>query len=169
MEIIKFKVTTDLADSVNFLGKLTNKLQSPEPLMNSIAEIIAKDIEDCFENERDPNGSPWAELAPSTIAARQRKKQTPIRKLRASEKGIESIRVVPFRDTVRVMYGAGKEEYMKYHRTGTDRMPKRDFIPSEADIERSTKIRQAVTDYFNPSLRQFARREIVRTSKLFQA
>ena len=136
--------------SLRTLEEIAFRVVNAAPLMNEIGSIIYDQIIDSFENERDASdGSPWAELAPSTIQARQRRGYTPITKLRASGRGERAITLSIASNTVRIEIGSDGS-YMQYHREGTRRMPKRDFIPSADWIEKSPKILEAVMRHINP-------------------
>ena len=132
------------------LEEIAFRVVHAEPLMNKIGDIVYDLIADNFEGEHDSNGSPWADLAPSTIKARTRKGYTPITKLRASGKGERAITLSIASNTLRIEYGGGGTDYMQYHRSGTSKMPKRDFIPSEQNIERNKAIADAVARHVNP-------------------
>lgn len=137
--------------SLGFLEEIAFRVVHVEPLMNQIGDIITDQIIDSFEHERDASdGSPWAELAPSTIKARTRRGYTPITKLRASGKGERAINLSIASNTIRIEYGGNGTDYMQYHREGTSKMPRREFIPSVDWIEKSPKIREAVMRYINP-------------------
>ena len=135
--------------SLRTLEEIAFRVVNAAPLMNEIGSIIYDQIIDSFENERDASdGSPWAELAPSTIQARQRRGYTPITKLRASGRGERAITLSIASNTVRIEIGSDGS-YMQYHRTGTAKMPKRDFLPSADWIEKSPKILEAVMRHIN--------------------
>ena len=137
--------------SLGFLEEIAFRVVHAEPLMNQIGSIVYDQIIDSFEHERDASdGSPWAELAPSTIKARTRRGYTPITKLRASGKGERAINLSIASNTVRIEYGGNGTDYMSLHRSGTSRMPKRDFLPSVDWIEKSPKILEAVMRHINP-------------------
>ena len=137
--------------SLGVLEEIAFRVVNAAPLMNEIGSIVYDQIIDSFENERDASdGSPWAELAPATIKARERRGYTPITKLRASGKGERAITLSIASNTVRIEYGGDGTEYMALHRTGTSKMPKRDFLPSPDWIEKSPKILEAVMRHINP-------------------
>ena len=136
--------------SLGFLEEIAFRVVNAAPLMNQIGSIVYDQIIDSFEHERDASdGSPWAELTPSTIKARTRRGYTPITKLRASGKGERAINLSIASNTVRIEIGSDGS-YMQYHQTGTSRMPKRDFLPSVDWIEKSPKILEAVMRHINP-------------------
>jgi len=136
--------------SLRTLEEIAFRVVNAAPLMNEIGSIVYDQIIDSFENERDAsNGSPWAELAPSTIQARQRRGYTPITKLRASGRGERAITLSIASNTLRIEIGGGGTEYMQYNREGTRRIPRRDFIPSADWIEKSPKILEAVMRHIN--------------------
>ena len=136
--------------SLRTLEEIAFRVVNAAPLMNEIGSIIYDQIIDSFEHERDAsNGSPWAELAPSTIQSRQRRGYTPITKLRASGRGERAITLSIASNTVRIEIGSDGQ-YMQYHRENNRRLPKRDFIPSVDWIEKSPKIREAVMRHINP-------------------
>ena len=137
--------------SLGVLEEIAFRVVNAAPLMNEIGSIVYDQIIDSFENERDASdGSPWAELAPSTIKARERRGYTPITKLRASGRGERAITLSIASNTVRIEYGGSGTDYMSLHRTGTSKMPKRDFLPSPDWIEKSHKILEAVMRHINP-------------------
>jgi len=137
--------------SLGVLEEIAFRVVNAAPLMNEIGSIIYDQIIDSFENERDASdGSPWAELAPSTIQSRQRRGYTPITKLRASGKGERAITLSIASNTLRIEYGGSGTEYMALHLSGTSKMPRRNFFPSPDWIEKSPKIRDAVMRHINP-------------------
>jgi len=136
--------------SLGVLEEIAFRVVNAAPLMNEIGSIIYDQIIDSFENERDASdGSPWAELAPSTIQARQRRGYTPITKLRASGRGERAITLSIASNTVRIEIGGGGTDYMGLHISGTSKMPRRNFLPSPDWIEKSPKILEAVMRHIN--------------------
>ena len=135
--------------SLGVLEEIAFRVVNAAPLMNEIGSIIYDQIIDSFENERDASdGSPWAELAPSTIQSRQRRGYTPITKLRASGRGERAITLSIASNTLRIEIGSDGS-YMQYHISGTSKMPKRNFLPSADWIEKSPKILEAVLRHLN--------------------
>lgn len=64
-------VAYDDSDVQFKLGLLKSRLADLSPVMRIISGIMADAVEENFENEGHPDR--WPALAPSTIAARQRK------------------------------------------------------------------------------------------------
>ena len=52
------------------LAQLSRDSQDLSPAMEAISEILVASTEDAFENERSPDGTPWAPLADSTLKRR---------------------------------------------------------------------------------------------------
>jgi phage gpG-like protein len=148
-----FKADLQLTEPTEYLQRVARSLAFPDKMMRDVGEVVYDLIADSFDRESEPDGSPWADLAPSTIEQRTKKGLTPIRKLQATGRGERSISIDVKGATVEVRYGANNTEYMQHHRKGSDRLPKRDFIPSERAIERSPTIKKAVEKYINDSLR----------------
>ena len=144
-----FDIDVDDLEVLGVIETLSTKIKYPEPLMRQVGEIVYDAIADAFENEREPGGSPWEKLKESTIKQRTQKGQTPIKKLRATGKGERAISIDVKGDTVIIEYGKDDTGYMRFHRTGTKKMARREFMPSVRWIERSPLIRREIEKYIN--------------------
>lgn len=141
----------EATQAIATLEDLLERYQDPSPLMQAWAEIVKQGLDKWFTQERSPGGQPWAALAPVTVAARIKRGYTPIRILQASGKGRSNIDVQTDRKQVRVYFGGNNTSYMKYHLTGTKRMPARPFLPADKDLKSGDlgkELIQSALDYF---------------------
>lgn len=90
-----------------------------EPL-EEIASFYRDDIKNNFEQERSPDGTPWAQLAPATV---KQKRTSYI--LRETLALFNSVRVVVQSLEVRVLVDAF---YAVFHQEGTSKMAARPFV-----------------------------------------
>lgn len=128
------------------LEKLTGAMQDPRPLLADVQTVIEKNIETNFQREHEPDGSPWSELAPSTLKRRERAGQG-TKKLQASGDGKRSIKV-------KILGSAELEvayiDYMASHQKRTQNTPRRKFMPDAEDFTSgkfSDNIRQKIEEY----------------------
>lgn len=80
-------LTIDLDDSevLARLEELIARMDRPIGFYKEAGDYLREvSIRDNFAKETGPDGTPWAALRPATIARREKRKQTPIRILRAS-------------------------------------------------------------------------------------
>ena len=162
-QFFRAKVDTSQASSV--FGKLAARLQGTDPLLRSYAAILNNYEDGLFEAEQSPSGQPWAKLAPSTIAQRQRKGLTPLKKLQATGKGKSGIRAI-VASGGRVQLTV-REDYLQFNNDGTRRIPSRRFIPSQQEFEAGIlggQIKAATEAYITQGLGGFVKGEIARTS-----
>lgn len=169
-QFFQFDIDTSQIDS--YLGELTLRLQGLDPLYDTIAaDIIQPFIDQRFDTETDPTGTPWAELKPETIRQRQRKGLVPIKKLNATGKGRKNIKVTAESGGVKVSYGDNDTDYMELHNTGTKRMAQRRFVPTPQEIESGEvgrQIQEAAESYLTPGLGRFVKGEIRRTKRILR-
>jgi hypothetical protein len=104
----------------DFMKQLKQTTSKLSPAFRDAGEYMKKETIIQFEKEVDPNGKPWAPLAPATIA----KKKTPF-KLRET--------LVMFNTLFYVANDKGltfgiKDDKYRFHHEGTTRMPARVVI-----------------------------------------
>lgn len=114
----------------DLLSFFMRKVRVPSELMEQIRDRLVENVENNFNTEADPDGSPWAELAPSTVR-QKRLRGLDTRKLRATGKGKQSIKVTVVGESVEVSY----DEHMVHHQHGTRKMPQRKFAPDDRNVE----------------------------------
>ncbi len=120
--------TNFIGDAIAKLRAVRDTISNPTPILQQIAAQYQQQIERSFEGELDPNdNSPWADLSSATLREKQRL-YPGAKKLVRTGKGKQSVRVV-------VKAGGAiaveHEDYMQYPRTGTRKMPKRNFVPEK--------------------------------------
>jgi phage gpG-like protein len=153
----EFDINFEPSQAANFLGALAAKLQGDQ-LLKAIAKGVEAQIQQNFEQEQTPSGTPWKPLAPATIRQRQRKGLVPLKKLKATGRGIKGIRIVIEGQTVKVVVA---QSYMDIHNTGGGRIPQRRWLPTEKEL--SPLIQGVTQAYLAPTLGQFIRSEVART------
>lgn len=127
-----------------------NDLSYVEPLIE-FQKIIAAGEQDAFNGQREPGGSPWAPLKPSTVA---RKGHSRILyetgSLMASLTQIDgpgNINAVSDRGSI---FGTDVE-YAIYHQNGTPKMPARPPVgTNDEDVD---KLCELIADYIVESLK----------------
>lgn len=107
------------------LSKALSELaRVPSQISRSVSARYNQEIQKGFDQGHDPYGKKWANLRPATLAKGRRPPP-----LTATGRGRRGVKAKP-------MQGAGialtsTVSYMKYHRTGTSKMARRDFLPDE--------------------------------------
>jgi phage virion morphogenesis protein len=87
-------ITATLTDeeALARLGELVARMERPEGFYRNVGEhMVDVSVAGAFDQERAPDGAPWAPLAPSTV--RKRKAAGPILRLRGHLRGSISYRV----------------------------------------------------------------------------
>ncbi len=80
-------VRIDLGTTLTRFTKLTKNLEDTTALTAEIAEIMLSDIGQHFEDEIGPNNESWKELAPATIADREKENKWPGKILQRQGRG----------------------------------------------------------------------------------
>jgi len=107
------------------LGAIADAISKPDAILSGIASEYQKQINQSFDQEKDPDdNSPWAALSPAYEKEKQ-KNYPGTKKLVRTGTGKQSVRVVVKGLSIAVEHN----EVMGYHRTGTRKMPKRNFVP----------------------------------------
>ena len=118
-----FELEIDVSDAVSDLRQLARALKDKSYLKEA-GLYMERETKINFARQSAPDGTPWAPLAPSTLA---RKRSGAI--LRETSALVNSIAARgPFQNTVRV---GATMEYGVYHQFGTKRMPARPFLGIE--------------------------------------
>lgn len=82
---VTFTLSWDTADAVAGLEALLERMDNPQGFLKNVGEyMVGEGVKERFKTETDPDGTPWERLRPATIQRREKKRQTPIRILRAS-------------------------------------------------------------------------------------
>lgn len=80
---IKHSITINDADMLAKLAQLVDRMDNPVGFYRLVGEHLLNSLRDNFDKERAPDGTPWKPLKSATVKARERKRLTPIRILRA--------------------------------------------------------------------------------------
>lgn len=124
----------NVLEAVNYAKK---KLQTPTEPLQEIADFYKDDIRENFEQERSPDGMPWARLAPSTV--RQKRTSYILRETFAL---FNAIKTTVQGNEVRIGVDLF---YAIFHQKGTNKIPARPFLGvSDRHYKRFEKI---VTDW----------------------
>lgn len=84
---VTFTLEIDDGGSEARLAELINRLDRPIAFYKTVGAYLTDvAIPRNFDNDSAPDGTPWAQLSPVTIARREKKGQTPIQILRATGK-----------------------------------------------------------------------------------
>lgn len=124
-----FNVVVDDREVFEALSRLRGALSDMTPVMNAIGAVMESNTRIRFDTKRDPKGTAWAPIKPSTHAAYERKyKGAPPGSLldRSGPAGMrQSLSYVAYDD--RVVIGFGKP-YAIYHEFGTRKMDRRGLL-----------------------------------------
>lgn len=80
---IKHSITINDADMLQSLSRMVEQMDNPAGFYRNVGEHMLNSLHDNFEKERAPDGTPWKPLKPATIKAREKKRLTPVKILRA--------------------------------------------------------------------------------------
>ncbi|WP_226781846.1 phage virion morphogenesis protein [Oceaniglobus trochenteri] len=99
------------------LKRMVEQMDRPIGFYRQVGEHMLNSTRDNFSAESSPQDVPWAQLKPSTIRAREKKRQTPIRKLQVTKNTglMASINVRPTDTEVRI---GSPKEYAAIHQLG---------------------------------------------------
>lgn len=125
--IITIEVTKE--NTKNLLRSLSSKVRDLRPPLQGFANYMGVETEQQFKDEKDPEGRPWARLAPST-ALEKKEKGYPSDILTRSGKMRRS--VVTVYDTRSFLMGVDVD-YARWHQEGTRRMPQRKILGLNSD------------------------------------
>lgn len=122
------------------MKELNSKVKNLEPPLQGWGGYMEEETEKQFVSQVDPDGQPWAALAPSTLEQKRRQGYpddilTRTRKMRRSVKAIASSRSVE----IRIDFPA------QFHQEGTDKMPQRRILG--LNNERKGELRRRVRVY----------------------
>lgn len=132
-----FSIELDDAALIARLNAAVQQLARPRRLMNSIGAIMERNVNLRFDTKTDPNGQPWAPLAPSTRAKYDQEDLTINRRTfeaTIKRKGSLLERTGAMRASL--THNAG-DDFMEvgfgdfvaqFHETGTARMPDRGLL-----------------------------------------
>ena len=102
------------------------------PLMNAITNSLRRGVEDCFDEEVTPDGSPWAELSPRTLESKRRKGLS-LKKNIASGRMSREISYKVYSDRVEIRAEAPYSEYANKRRQF---LPEKELgVRGEAQLE----------------------------------
>lgn len=71
------------ADARRALEEMLQRMENKRPFYAAVGERMLSSTKDRFAQENAPDGTPWAALRAATVKAREHRKQTPVKKLRA--------------------------------------------------------------------------------------
>ena len=137
----------DLSNTEETLANLGMATGEMAQLFDEIRDLIIEDTAENFEGEHDPDGIPWADLAPETIRKRRRRGTWPGKKLQDSKALVTSVLVRGAFDNVdretaySLEFGTSDPKGFR-HQQGTSRMPARRFIGMSDRLK--TKIEDAL-------------------------
>ena len=118
---VSIQVELSAAEARDRLSELLARMENPSGFYKAVGERILSSTSGRFEAESDPDGKPWAPLAPRTIKQRQKRGQLPLTILRSNSKGkagsslAGSINYIATADEVRV---GSPVEYAAIHQLG---------------------------------------------------
>lgn len=84
---ISISVDLQEATARQALRDLLARMENPRGFYKGVGELLLASTSRRFEAETGPDGKPWAPLKPSTIRARTKNKQLPLKILRSNSKG----------------------------------------------------------------------------------
>ncbi|WP_028468425.1 phage virion morphogenesis protein [Neptunomonas japonica] len=120
------------------LDRLIANVSDTQPAMIEIAEYLHERTRDHFDNQQDPDGTPWAPLAPSTLKAKQRK-GVPVDKILHGQHLHLRDTIFPFwsNNEAGVSTGPGTEAYAATQQFGADErsIEARPFLGVNAEDE----------------------------------
>jgi len=120
------------ANALRATDDLIARLRNPEKALGEVGAYLEGKAKQRFLQEKDPQGNPWAPLAPSTIADKQRR-GAPLKILR--DRGI-LMSSIAFRVSGAEVRVGTSQEYAIWLQKGTGKMPSRPFMgfePTDAD------------------------------------
>jgi phage virion morphogenesis protein len=148
------RIEFTIAEATDLIQGLENRLGDLTPAMKGIGEYMLVRTRERFDDEADPDGQKWQELAPSTIKSKQRRKKKPGKRARVRA-GATDILKESFllRDTITYQADSTSvrvgtpQEYGIYHQSDEPRnkIPQRKFLGVNA--EDLAEIDEIVTDY----------------------
>lgn len=112
---------------LEFTGRLERaaaQLDRPLELMQRVGKTLEANIAQRFNSKTDPAGNAWAPLAASTLARKKGRGSI----LEFTGHGKASLAYNAGGDFVEVGFGS---DYMGYHETGTQRMPRRQLLSDD--------------------------------------
>jgi phage virion morphogenesis protein len=140
MTVFNLTISGD-KEAIKRLSVLTAKAANLRPAMQSIGEYMLRQTRGRFDSSTAPNGSPWAPLAASTIAAKTKSQDRKQRK--GAKKLYKRTRANPsdilkdtflLRDTITYQVEGDQvaigtpQRYGVFHQLGTGRMTARVFL-----------------------------------------
>jgi phage gpG-like protein len=122
-----FNIQIDAKDTIGTLNGVAERVGDLRTPLNEFAAWKEGQLKQNFNREIDPDGNPWAELAPSTLD-QKRKRGAPLQVLTDTGTLKSGIAAQPARaDGVAISSEAGSE-YGIWHLKGTRRMPQRVYL-----------------------------------------
>lgn len=112
---ISVKVDLQQAEGRSGLRALMDRMDDRQGFFRNVGERLLGSTKDNFRQERAPDGSPWQKLRRRTIKAREAKKQTPIKILRARGYLAGSTNYEATQDELRI---CSPVEYAAIHQLG---------------------------------------------------
>ncbi len=112
-------------ETIRQMQAVAERTKNLRPALIPLAAEAEQNVDDCFTQQRDQTGRPWAPLKPATLAAKAARGQ-PADILIATGKLRDSAQVTAgFQQMTWTM----KQPYAVFHESGTARMPARRMLP----------------------------------------
>lgn len=136
--MLKLELTTK--EISRLMKNLSSRVRNLDPPLRGFGNYLGRKTEQQFVQQEDPDGRPWADLAPSTLAQKRRQGYpddilTRTGKMRRSFKAIASSRSL----TITMSFPA------QFHQSGTRKMPQRRILG--LNPERRDELRKLVRVY----------------------
>ena len=111
------EIVIDPEPAAGDLNRIADRIADPSDLVQQVGERQLEFIEEGYAGERDPDGAAWAALAESTL---RQKKGPSILTEEGTGRGSYSLSVSGNSGEI-----TNSDDKMKYHQSGTSRMPAR--------------------------------------------
>ncbi len=161
--------TTGGPELQTYLTQAIRRGQQPSELMAILAARLEGNIQERFDTKRDPDGKPWAPLAPATVALYDRldtirrgrnagqvqRRGTLLERTRQMRQSLASNSGDNYAEVgMSRLSDGGKWSIPLLHETGTKRMPRRGIFFSDPDtgdlgLEDETMLAEEITAYLD--------------------
>lgn len=148
---IAIRITGDDVDGA--LRKLLGQVEDTRPAMREISQTLADSVEEAFETESDPEtGTPWPELAESTILQRTKRGTWPGKMLQISQGGLAASYIPTFSDRLAAAF-SNKPYARIQHLGGQAGRNRKVTIPARKHAGLTPEHRDEVLDIIERHLR----------------
>ncbi len=109
---------------------MAQRAQDLTPVLKPRAESLRTVINDAFSDSQSPNDEAWPSLKPATVAKRRKGSRRPL-----VDTGLLRGSVRTEAGKGRVVFGVGGTAagYAPFHQFGTKHIPRRAFLPTDAE------------------------------------